>query len=274
MDHEGGLEHGEVVRDRRAADLARPREGRGLEHAAALRHEQLDEALEGLPPLEAEQLEDVLGPVGVDPLLEVTLRRRLGQEEGRQASVQQPVREVLVAEVDEVGERHRRQPDLRLAAGEGVAEPRRGSEGRGAGRQDAGGREVVGGDLEELRGVRQPMHLVQDDPLAAMLAKETFRIFQQPAHPRQLAVEILAVGERLAEDTLADAAHPHEPDDGAMAPYALEADSPRHSRNHATNIALGSTRRNSAGAIRRGHRPRDPWRNETIFDDFGVARLW
>jgi len=179
VDHQRGLEHGEVVSDRRSADLACAREGRGLEDTATLSHEQLDEALEGLSALEAEQLEDVLGPIGVDPLLEVTLRRLLGEEKRRQASVQHPVLQILVAEVCEIGERHGRQPDLGLAAGEGVPEPCRGPEGRRAGRQDTRGREVVGGDLEELRGIRQAMHLVQDDALAAMLAEEAFRILQE-----------------------------------------------------------------------------------------------
>jgi len=98
----------------------------GLEHAAALSHEQLDEALEGMPSLEPEELEDVLGPVGVDPLLEVMLRGLLGEEERREATVKQPMGQILVAEVDEVGERHRRQPHLGLPASERVAEPGRG----------------------------------------------------------------------------------------------------------------------------------------------------
>ena len=83
------------------------------------------------------------------------------------------------------------------------------------------------------------MHLVQDEPLAAMLAKEPFRILQEPAHPGELAVEVLALGEGLAQHTLADPAHPHEPDDGAVAPRALDAGDPRGPADHAISIASG-----------------------------------
>ena len=55
------------------------------------------------------------------------------------------------------------------------------------------------------------MHLVQDDPLGAV----------------------------LAEDTLTDAAHPHQPDDGALSPRALDAVDPRRPRDQAARIALG-----------------------------------
>jgi hypothetical protein len=72
---------------------------------------------------------------------------------------------------------------------------------------------VVGRDLEQLGGIRQAVYLVEDDPLAPMLAKEGLGILQQTAYSGQLAVEVLALGQRQAQDALADAADTHEPDD-------------------------------------------------------------
>ena len=60
----------------------------------------------------------------------------------------------------------RRQRELGLAAGQRVAETARGAQGRGAGREDPHLGIVVGGDLEQLRGIAEAMDLVEDDRAA------------------------------------------------------------------------------------------------------------
>lgn len=153
--------------------------------------------------------------------------------------MEQPVEEILITEIDQVGQRHRRQPHLGLATRERVPEPCGSAERRRTGRHDARGREVVGRDLEQFGGVRQAMHLVQHDSLPAIAPEEALGVLEQPAHPGQLAIEILALGERLAEHALPDAANSHEPDDGAMPPRPLDAVDPEAPRDHGISIASG-----------------------------------
>ena len=129
MHDEGGLEDGHVVGDRRAAHLAGPGEGGGLEDAPALGQEELDQPLKRVAPFEPEQLENVLGPVGVQPFLKIALGKLAGQEEGRQPAPQEAMVEVAAAEVRQVGEGHRGKPHLGLPAGQRVPKAGRGAEG-------------------------------------------------------------------------------------------------------------------------------------------------
>lgn len=88
------------------------------------------------------------------------------KEEGREPAALEPMFEVLLAEVLQVLRDHRRERHLRLATGEGIPELRRGAEGRGARRQDAQLRKVIGGDLQELRGIPEAMDFVEHHPLS------------------------------------------------------------------------------------------------------------
>jgi len=76
------------------------------------------------------------------------------------------------------------EPDLLLAAGERVAEARRGAERGGPGGEDAGFGEVVSGDLEQFGRVRKTVDLVEDDALPPVALEERLRILQLPPHPR------------------------------------------------------------------------------------------
>lgn len=88
---ERGREHGKVVRDRRPADLARLCVARGLEDSAAVHENELEEAPECLSPLQAKELLDVPGPVGVGPLLILVLGQRRREVELRKAAAQEAV---------------------------------------------------------------------------------------------------------------------------------------------------------------------------------------
>ena len=158
--------------------------------------------------------------------------------------------QVLVPEIGEVREHHRREPDLRLAAGERVAEARRGAERGGPGGEDTGLGKVIGGDLEEFSRVRQAVDLVEDDALPAVAFKERLRVLQLPPHARQLAVVVAGVGERLAKHALADPAHSHEPDHRAAPPRLRDLRMPKGPDDHTSMVAFGSTKRKTNGGPR------------------------
>ena len=86
-----GLEHREVVGDRRPADLARNREARGLEDPAAVDEDELEETAKGVTALQAKELEDVPRPIGVDRLLITMLGERRREEELRQPTANKAV---------------------------------------------------------------------------------------------------------------------------------------------------------------------------------------
>jgi len=68
----------------------------------ALGHQQFEKLLEGMTPLQPEQLLDVFGPKGVRPFLEPPFRRIVFQEKRRQATSQKTATQILTAEIRKV----------------------------------------------------------------------------------------------------------------------------------------------------------------------------
>jgi hypothetical protein len=91
---------------------------------------------------------------------------------------------------------------------------------------------VVGGDLQDLGGVGQSMHLVEDDRLAPEASEDGLRIFHLASDPWQLAIEVFRAGDGAAEEGLADAANAHEPDHRSASPRAIEEGEPVAPPNH------------------------------------------
>ena len=123
VNDEGLLQDGQIIGDCCAAHLAGAGETGGFEQASALGHQELEEPLERLPPLQPEQIENVLGPVGIHPLLELPLRKALGQEERGKTAAQETVGNIGLPEVRHVLQDHGRQPNLLFPSDERVAEP-------------------------------------------------------------------------------------------------------------------------------------------------------
>src|SRR5712692_4580630 len=116
MCHECGFEDRKVVRDRSATHFTWTRERRRLKEASALREKQFGELLKRMPTLDAEELLNVLGPIGVHPFLKVTFREGVCQEERRQATTEQSMFQRRPTEVFEVGRHHRGLTRVRLCA--------------------------------------------------------------------------------------------------------------------------------------------------------------
>jgi hypothetical protein len=57
---------------------------------------------------------------------------------------------------------------------------------------------MIGGDLEELRGILKTVDFVQYDPVTPEALQEAFRVLHHPTDPGQLTVEILHIGQRTA----------------------------------------------------------------------------
>jgi hypothetical protein len=76
--------------------------------------------------------------------------------------------------------------------------------------------------LQELGRIRQPVDLVEHDALTAETPKERLGILHEPTLARKLAIEVLDVGQRLAEGGLTGAADARKPDDRARLPQSLE----------------------------------------------------
>ena len=180
--------------------------------AAALCEHQLDEPQERPAALHPEQLLDVAGPVGIEPLLKPALGSFVREKERRQPAVAEPVIDTARAELLLVPDGHRRQTEIALAVGERVAESPRGAEGRRPRGDDAGLRMVVRGDLQQLGGIAQALDLVDHDPPAGDVPEKPLRVLQRPPRARQLAIEVLDVGQGPAQEGLADPADSRQPD--------------------------------------------------------------
>lgn len=126
--------------------------------------------------------------------------------------MQETARQTGHTEDLEIGQTHGGEPDLDLAAGQRIAEFRGRPERRGTGGDDTHVRIMIGGDLEQLRRVVEPVDLVEHRTLAVQTIEEGLRIPHQLAYPGQLAVEVLHPGQALAEHRLAYAPHPRESD--------------------------------------------------------------
>jgi hypothetical protein len=191
-----------------------------------LGHEQFHEPLEGSPPFQPERLLYILGPIGVHPLLEVTLGQISREKEGRQPSVEQPMRQARAFEIDKIGLNHGREPVVRLASGKCVAKAVARAQCGRARRQNADSGKVIGRNFEQLGGVGRAMDFVENRPFAAEPLQEVLGIFHCPADPRKLAAKILNVIRRLCEAGLADSADASKPQDGMALPQLLDLPDP------------------------------------------------
>jgi len=229
--HVGGLQDGEVLRDRRPADLAGSGEPRRFEHAAAVHQDQLGETPERTVLLHGEQLLDVLGPEGVHPFQEGA--RRLRREEVlRKSARTKAVLDVRIAERRALAHEKRPQVQFVLASRQRVTKLARCRDTRRAAGNDADIAKVVSRVLEHLGRLVQAMHLVQHDPLAPQTLQEPHWITQHRPDARIVAVEVLHVVEGLREARLADAANARQPNDRARPPKGFHALQPVVATNH------------------------------------------
>src|ERR1700681_2269860 len=150
MGYVSGLQNRQIVRNGGRPARAGAQKAGGFKDPAALGEQQLEKALERASPFEAEELQHVFSPKGVEPLLEVGLRQLFGEEKRRQPAPEQPVIEIGTPEIDEVGGAQGGEPDLLLPPCQGVAKAAGGAERRGGARQDPLEREVVGRAVEQL----------------------------------------------------------------------------------------------------------------------------
>src|SRR3990170_6127344 len=230
VNDESRFEDGQVVRNGPRADLAGPGEPGRLENPSALRHQQLEEFLERLAPLQAEQFLDVLRPVGVHPLLVFALRQAPGQEKRGESAAQNPATHAGRPEIVQIGEDQRGQPDFGLPAGQGIPEFLRCTERRGSGGYDGDVGIVIGGDLEKLRGISESMDFIKDDPAALQAPEELLRILHQAPDARQLAIEVLDVGQRPAQHGLPRPANAGNPYDRTPFPFRFDSSDPEMPR--------------------------------------------
>ena len=92
-------------------------------------------------------------------------------------------------------------------------------QGGGAGGEDADTGKGVGRDLEHQRRVGETVHLVQKQrPAPGVFTEKGFWIGEPALDGRQVAVEIVAVANLMAERGLADAADTGEPYDRPFTP--------------------------------------------------------
>lgn len=222
---------------RRAADLARTRIARGLKDPPAVGQQQLDEFLKRVTAFQAEQLLDVLGPVGVHPLLEIGLRQRLGQKKGRQPAAQESMGQRGTAERRKIRQNHGRQPQLGLAPGQCIPEFSRGAQRGRAGGRDANIFIMIRRDLEQLRRIPEAMDFIQHNPLPPQIVQKGLGILHHPSRARQFTIKIFDLGQAPAQGRLADPPHPGKPEHGASAPGLFDLFEPERSDLHADSLA-------------------------------------
>ena len=83
--------------------------------------------------------------------------------------------------------------------------------------------EMIGGNLQERRGVGKTMNLVEDDSPAAMPPQKGLGVIGVPTDARQIAVEVIDSGERPNERGLAEPAWPRQPDDSPLPPIPFDS---------------------------------------------------
>src|SRR6187455_2085976 len=113
---------------------------------------------------------------------------------------------------------------------------------------------MVGGDLQNLGGVGEPMHLVEDDAGSTVVSKKALRVLDPTTDPRQLAVEVPNSIQGPGEAGFSNASDAPKPDDALPGPGLFKGDLPVLSIPHAISFAHGHTRCNPADvAKRRGY---------------------
>ncbi len=129
---------------------------------------------------------------------------------------------IIALKISQVADCHGSQPQVALSAAESVPEFGRCPEsGRSSGDNPAVG-EVVGGDLEQLRGILEPVDLIEHDSPGTQIFEESLRIIHRPARSRKLAVKVLDVGQRTAKECFAHPSNAGEPDDTLLEPGVLD----------------------------------------------------
>ena len=231
MHHMGCLQHRQIIVHRRTTRLALAGKTRCLVHAAALHQQQFEKLLEGVALFEPEQFLNIARPVSIQPLLVIAFDRFPGNKERRQATALQALLQ-RAAEGSYIRRHHRGQPEIFLAPGQCVAKPRGGAQGRRTRGQYPRPGEVIRRDLEQFRRIWQSMNFVQHHPAPSHIAQEQFRISQASPHAGQLAIEILAIGQRKTQLRLPCPAYPGQPDHRPPPPGSLNALQPISSTKH------------------------------------------
>ena len=218
MDDECLFKNLQIIRNGRLRHFARLGETLRLEHPARLDHQQFSEFQERMAAFQSKQFLDILGPIGVHPLLIVSLRQRVGQKERGQSAPQESVFQVGFAKIAQIRKRHRRQPKIGFSTSQCVAEFSRSPQCGRSRRQNSDGRIMIRRDLQKLRRIVQPMDFVQDNALSLQPVPKILRVFHRLADARQFTVEVFDVVQRFRKACLSDPSNTSQPDDRAKLP--------------------------------------------------------
>src|SRR5437660_3255521 len=142
------------------------------------------------------------------------------------------MKQVWSTGIIQIFQAHGSKPDVSLPSCERIFEFSGSPKGGGTGRQYPHFWIMIGRDLEQFRGVGQPMDLVQNHSTPPQAFKKILGIFHDAPDARQFAVEIFNVGQALAEGGLANAPHPREPYDGSLAPSLFDLCLPKTAPYH------------------------------------------
>lgn len=145
--------------------------------------------------------------------------------------------EVGIPKLFEVGADHRDEPDLALAAREGVLELSSCGEGRGPGGEHPHFREMIGRNLQHLRGVHQAVDFIENHYAAGRLIppKELW-LFQRATDSDEFAVIVATIGHGLREGGLAGATDSREPHHRSCGKGTIEFTEPKGSGHHEATL--------------------------------------
>src|SRR5581483_10566032 len=96
---------------------------------------------------------------------------------------------------------------------------------------------VVGCDLEDLRGIPEAMDFVERQAASAQAPEKRLRVFHFSPDAGEFAVEILGVGEALADHGFPCAPDAGKPDQGPALPSFFDAREPESAGYH-TSLVL------------------------------------
>ena len=122
--------------------------------------------------------------------------------------------------------------DGAFASSQRVAEAGAGSQGRGAGGQNAGSGKMVGCELEEIAGVCQSVDFIEDDSAACVGFQKSFCILGITARGRKFAIEEDGLRNRPRKGGLPNAPRCCEPNHRALTPGFFYEIEPMLANNH------------------------------------------
>src|ERR1039457_2249349 len=122
MSHKSRLKRGQIVADGGPADFTGASVFSGFENAPAVDQQKFQQPLERMTTLKTKKLQDILGPIAVNPFLILHLGRAVIQKKRRQSAVEHAAFQCAVTEIDSIGGNHRCQPEVGLAPRQGITE--------------------------------------------------------------------------------------------------------------------------------------------------------